>query len=422
MLLVGYLFDIRSERKLVEEISLNLAYRWYIGYDLDEVVPGHSIFSKARVRFGKELFLKIFENILIKCIEMGLVSKEGVLIDSTIVKADASIQSLVEVNISPEQYWKQLDKGKKPKKILAGDFFTGEVDKNKIGKRRRDTNRVSIKKKSTTDPDATLFYRPGAGSHLSYKAHFATDTNGIITAVSASPSSLHDTGAVPGLIQSHEKILGVPGWVAADTKYGSEECLKYLQDKNIKTAIRPETKSSKPNHFSKSKFKYDNPADCYICPNGKVLKRRAKNYTHNRIAYKSSKKDCNLCPVRGKCISGKGSFRTVSHYDSPCYSKARDWYYSGYGRALYKLRGTVIEGVFGQAKTYHGMARSKLRGLAKVEIQFLLTATALNLKKMVKMLDVSGIKDRIAKKFTDILQTGKNIFRKLISELVFQTS
>ena len=422
MLLVGYLFDIRSERKLVEEISLNLAYRWYIGYDLDEVVPNHSIFSKARVRFGKKLFLDIFEQILIKCMELGLVSKEGMLIDSTIVKADASIQSLVEVNISPEQYWKQLDKNQKPKKILAGDFFTGEVDKNKIGKRRRDTNRISIRKKSTTDPDATLFYRPGAGSHLSYKAHIATDTNGIITAVSASPSSLHDIGAVPSLIESHEKMLGIPNWIAADTKYGSEECLKYLQDKNIKTAIRPETKSSKPDHFSKSRFKYDNSTDCYTCPNGKVLKRRAKNYTHNRIAYKSNKKDCNLCPVREKCISGKGNFRTVSHYDSPCYSKARGWYYSGYGRALYKLRGTVIEGIFGQAKVYHDMARSKFRGLAKVEIQFLLTATALNLKKMVKMLDVYEVKTKISKKFTDIIQVVKDVLWNLINKEAIQVS
>lgn len=159
MLLIGYLFDIRSERKLIEEILLNLAYRWYIGYDLDEEIPNHSIFSKARARFGKKLFLEIFENILAKCMDLGLVSKEGVLIDSTIVKADASIQSLVEVNISPEQYWKQLDKKEKPKNKLAGKLFTGEVVKNKIGKRRRDINRTSIRKKSTTDPDATLYYR-----------------------------------------------------------------------------------------------------------------------------------------------------------------------------------------------------------------------------------------------------------------------
>jgi len=148
MLLVGYLFDIRSERKLVEEISLNLAYRWYIGYDLDEEVPNHSVFSKARVRFGKKLFVDIFEKILVRCIELGLVSSEGMLIDSTIVKADASDRSMVEVNLSPRQYWKSLDKPDRPKKKLDGARYTGEVDKNKMGKRRRDINRLSLRKKS----------------------------------------------------------------------------------------------------------------------------------------------------------------------------------------------------------------------------------------------------------------------------------
>ena len=108
MLLVGYLFDIRSERKLVEEITLNLAYRWYIGYDLDEEIPDHSIFSKARTRFGKKLFLDIFEKILVKCIELGLVSKEGMLIDSTIVRADASDNSMVEINLLQSSIGKNL--------------------------------------------------------------------------------------------------------------------------------------------------------------------------------------------------------------------------------------------------------------------------------------------------------------------------
>ena len=116
MLPIGYLFDIRSERRLIEEITLNLAYRWYIGYDLDEAVPDHSIFSKARARFGKKLFLNIFEEILKKCVGFGLVANEAILIDSTIVKANASIQSLVEVNLSPEDYWKKLDQKEKLKK------------------------------------------------------------------------------------------------------------------------------------------------------------------------------------------------------------------------------------------------------------------------------------------------------------------
>ena len=421
MLLVGYLFDIRSERKLVEEISLNLAYRWYIGYDLDEEIPDHSIFSKARVRFGKKLFVEIFEKILVKCIELGLVSKKGMLIDSTIVRANASDGSMVEIDLSPGQYWKRLDRPDRPKKKLSGARYTGEVDKSKMGKRRRDINRLSLRKKSKTDPDATIVRKPGMGSHLSYKAHIATDTNGIITAVSASPSVSHDIGSVPDLIQSHEKILGTPSWIAADTKYGSEECLKYLQDKNIKTAIRPETKTSKPGYFSKNKFKYDSSRDCYVCPNGKLLKRRSKNYPQNRINYSSNKKDCNLCPLKGKCISA-GSFRTVSRYDSPCYWKARSWYDSGYGRVMQKLRGTILEGIMGQAKTYHGMSKAKFRGLNKVEIQFLLTATALNLKKMVKMLDVEEVKSRLSRKFTDICQIAKDIFKNFVKKLAIEGS
>jgi len=144
MLLVGYLFDVRSERKLVEEISLNLAYRWYIGYDLDEEVPNHSVFSKARARFGKKLFLEIFERILLRCIELGLVSKEGMLIDSTIVRADASDRSMVETRLTPGQYWKRLEE-EKPKKKLSGARYNGEVDKDKMGKRRRDINRLSVR-------------------------------------------------------------------------------------------------------------------------------------------------------------------------------------------------------------------------------------------------------------------------------------
>ena len=422
MLLVGYLFDVRSERKLVEEISLNLAYRWYIGYDLDEEVPNHSVFSKARVRFGKKLFVDIFEKILLKCIELGLVSSEGMLIDSTIVKANASDGSMVEIGLSPEQYWKRLDRTDRPKKKLVGDRFAREVDKNKMGKRTRDINRLSLRKKSTTDPDATIVYKPGRGSHLSYKAHIATDTNGIITAVSASPSVSHDTGAVPDLIEAHEKILGTPSWIAADTKYGSEECLKYLQDRGIKTAIRPETKNTKPGCFSKNKFRYDSSRDCYVCPNGKFLKGRSKNYPQNRINYSSNKKDCNLCPVRKKCISGKGSFRIVSHYDSPCYGKARGWYDSGYGQIMQKLRHTVIEGVFGQAKTYHGMAKARFRGLKKVEMQFLMTATALNLKKMVKMLDIEEVKSSLSIKFTYITRIVKDIFKNFIKKLAIERS
>ena len=145
-------------------------------------------------------------------------------------------------------------------------------------------------------------------------------------------------------------------------------------------------------------------------------------YSHNRIDYKSNKKECNLCPLKGKCISGKDNFRIVSYYDSPCYWKARSWYDSGYRQAMQKLRGTILEGIMGQAKTYHGMAKARFRGLKKVEMQFLMTAAALNLKKMVKMLDIEEIKSSISRKFTDITQIVKDIFRNFSKKLAIEVS
>jgi len=122
-------------------------------------------------------------------------------------------------------------RGRKPKgsrPVNIGSHSGGSIDKDKIGKRRRRTNSTYLKKRSTTDPDATLFYRPGMGSFLSYKAHIATDLNGFITAVCASPSSSHDSSLIPNLIESHEKVLGKSDWIAGDTKYGSQECLGYF--------------------------------------------------------------------------------------------------------------------------------------------------------------------------------------------------
>ena len=427
MLLIGYLFDIRSERKLMEELALNLAYRWYIGYDLDEEIPNHSIFSKARVRFGKKLFVEIFEKIVLRCVELGLVSEKDMLIDSTVVRADASTDSLVDIKLSPEDYWKNLDRHeKRPEKKTVGRGFTGKVDKNKMGKRKRDINRTSIRKRSTTDPDATFLFRPGnVRGQLSYKAHIATDTSGIITAVSASPGVSHDISAVPSLLKSHERTVGKPSWIAADSKYGALECLAYLQDKNIKTAIINESGTNKPGYFFKDDFTYDRQKDCYVCPNGKILKRRARSNINNRITYKSSVRDCRVCPLKKKCISGKQDFKTTSRYDSPCQDKTREWYFSKKGKHLQKLRHTILEGIMGEAKNFHGMARAKFRGLNKVEMQFLLTAAALNLKKMVKIMDRKVEESSISKIICGSIKLIKNIFgsfRKEPKELAIQVS
>jgi len=195
--------------------------------------------------------------------------------------------------------------------------------------------------------------------------------------------------------------------------------LKHLQDKGIKTVILPEVKNNRPGYFAKDKFKYDIQNDCYICPNKKILKRKTKSYTLNRIIYSAKKQDCSYCKLRSLCIKPEiTNPRKVSHYDSNYYSKAREWYYSNHGKILQKLRRVVIEGIIGNAKAYHGMGKAKLRGKEKVQIQFLLTASALNLKKMVKFLEIYDLKYSFGKMKSRIIEFIQNFFSEVLSKPV----
>ncbi len=267
---------------------------------------------------------------------------------------------------------------------------------------------LTVRKDQQLILNSTLFYRPGQGRSPSYKTHVASNTNGFITAVLANPSALHDTGAVPELVEAHEKILGSPDFIAADTKYGSEECLRFLQEKGIKTAIKPETKNNRWGYFSKEEFKYNKDKDIYTCPNGKILKRKAKNYKINRIKYCADLNDCITCSLKEKCITpNTKDFRFITKYDSPTYDNAYEWYSSDHGQNLQKLRKTVLEGIIGQVKEYHGMDKAKFREINKVQIQFLLIATAINLKKMIKILEANSPKLgflRIISKFYKFIQ------------------
>ena len=204
MLLIGYLYGIPSERRLAEEVRLNIAYRWFSGYNLDEETPNHSVFSKARARFGRELFLLVFKDVLSRCAEAGLLKGDALLVDCTIIDADASMKSLVELSGSPEEYWRKLDEEEKTKSNRGpkpggdrrelGKHFKGEkADLEKMGRRTTKKSASYLNKKSESDQDATVYYQHGRGVSLAYKVHVAADTSGIITAVTATPSAVHES-------------------------------------------------------------------------------------------------------------------------------------------------------------------------------------------------------------------------------------
>jgi IS5 family transposase len=410
MMLIGYLYGIPSERRLAEEVRLNIAYRWFAGYNLDEETPDHSVFSKARARFGRDLFLLVFKDVLSRCIGAGLVKGDAILVDCTLIDADASMKSLVEVELSPEEYWRKLDEEEKTKSNRGrkpggggrelGKHFKGEkADPEKMGKRTTKKSASYLNRKSATDPDATVYYQPARGASLAYKVHVAADTSGIITAVAATPSAVHETSNLPELLERHQESLPLPPAIAADSKYGSDESLTFLQnEKGMKTAIPLPGDFKKGKRFPRERFTYDEDKDCYTCPADKTLERKSKDTKKKIVIYRGKQEDCLSCSLSSKCLGKTASARHLARPYADVRTRAEEFRKSEEGRGIFAARMTVIEGLFGEAKRCHGLRRAKQRGVEKVEIQALLTATALNIKRLLKGLEnaTGGAKSRLA--------------------------
>jgi transposase len=379
LLLLGYFYNIDSERQLMRNVQVNLAYRWYLGYDLDEEIPDHSILSKARRRFGAAFFEQLFEFTLGRCQDAGLVAGQNVLIDSTIVQANASLDSLSTLRYRPAEYWEQLEQRAEP------EIDSQDSDRH-LGQKRPRQDRTSDSKYSKTDPDASLYRRRGREAKLAYKTHFLADSdNGVITAVATSSAAVDDTTVVPQLLDDHEHRCGRPIRAVADQLYGSQDCLGYLQDRDIETVIGQRKGGNAHGGFDKSVFEYDSDRDVYRCPAGHVLRRRRTQKSDNKAFYSCDSATCGQCRLRERCIPSAEPqrVRQVTRFDTPYIERAQAACASREGRRLLKKRQTCIEGLFGQAKSQHGLDRARLRGLPKMHIQGLLTAMVLNIKKLL---------------------------------------
>lgn len=389
MMLLGFLYNISSERQLAREIQVNLAYRWYLGYDLDEAVPNHSIMSKARRRLGIEFFEQLFEYVLTRCNEEGLISGKNLLIDSTIVQADASLDSISSLRYRPAEYFEQLEQTAEP----------DSSDNNSMGHRRSRKKRSCDHRRSLTDPDATLFRRIGQNTKLAYKAHIAADSHkGVITSVAVSSAAADDTSQVPQLLSKHNQQLGLPQTVVADRLYGSQDCLAYLQQQGIETVIRQRGGGNKHGGFDKNKFTYEMEDDFYVCPAGHQLRRRQTHKSTGKACYSCDKEVCFNCELRSKCVgsSSPKAVRQITRFDTPYIHRGELICNSSRGRRLLHLRQTCIEGLFGQAKNYHGFHRARWRRLFNMHIQTLLTATVLNLKKLVSSTGKKALVNAVA--------------------------
>jgi transposase len=332
--LVLFFEGIRSERKLIETASLNLAHRWYLGYALDEELPDHSSLTRIRQRLGIDLFQRFFEKVVDLCQEAGLVWGRELYVDATKVDANADLDSLV-----PRFYYEakahatdlfadeRTEEGATPE--LADDLPEGivrlpiEIDAEcaltegdppwrLLEERRLDPRRAtawgyertSAWRVSTTDPDATPM-RTGARTALGYHDHYVVDggKRRIILAALVTPADVMENVPMRDLLWRvcfRRKLW--PQQVTGDTTYGTTENIVALEDAGIRAYVPlPDLGSRRPGFFAQNDFTYDPERDEYRCPQHHPLKRETAKYGEEVIVYRAKAVTCNACPIKTKC-------------------------------------------------------------------------------------------------------------------------
>jgi transposase len=355
--------NVKSERALMSQLPLRLDWLWFCGYDIDSLTPDHSVISKARRRWGQNVFIEFFNNILSQCIEAGLVDGETIHVDSSMIDANASKDSLgCQFRIISEDLYECLESN--------AETALPELE-----------NRIS-----TTDPDAKLGKKYGKTT-LGYKDHRSVDDkHGIVTATVTTPANVNDEKVLVQVIEEHKANTATEAkTVAADKAYGIGENYEYLYEHNITPCIGHRIPNSNCDPaFNHDKFIYDKGCDCYICPAGKILKPVDFHKAKNSMIYRTDRKTCPQCRHFGVCtLSEKGRRIQRSIYKE--YVEWADNCLTKYERKrLMSRRQYKAEGSFADAANNHGFKRMRFRGIEKAKIQNLMIAAIQNLRKLMR--------------------------------------
>jgi transposase len=377
LLLVGYLYGITSERRLMDEVRMHLAYRWFTRLGFDQEIPDHSTFSKNRHgRFRQSgVFRKVFEEIVRRCLEAGFVEGRNVAVDGTLVGANASQQSRV-----PRE---RLVEAAKLSRTVQ-EYLTELELQNPVPDSERSTKLQE--KVSTTDPDATWAVKSGPATLGYYDNYLVDTTSRVILSVDATPALFSQETLAARRMVEHIGQFGIqPQNLAADKAYGSGMFLAWLLERNIQPHIpvidrRHQTKG----HFTAEHFRYEPKENVYYCPEGKTLRFRGRSLGSRGNLYCSTKEQCRGCPQKKLCTPGL-SRRLFVHWEEPVRQTVRALAstpdYKRSQRARYK-----VEALFAELKQQIKLRKVRLRRLWNVAEQFYLAATAQNLKRLVRHL------------------------------------
>lgn len=381
MMLIGYLYGIESERRLEQEVCVNIAYRWFLGIELDEPVPDHSTISQLRRRkfSGTTIFQDIFDEIVRKCMEEGLVTGKLLLTDSTHIRANArnDLREVIEVPDTPSEYMQKLDREAFEMGLIKEPVVYPEKTKSVT--------------KSITDPDSGLLNRPGKPNAFCYLNHQTTDAeNGIITDVFVTPANVNDCSPHTERLEHQIDKFGFETEsVCADAGYDNAEVYDAMLKRNIKTYIprrqKPVVNCNYEEDFNPGNFQYDSNKNVYICPAGKELHYRSYLKQKGYKRYVAKKKDCMSCPYKEQCIGKSNNPRKIERnmHEEARREQAMNNGTTEYYEAM-RLRKIWCEGNFSHQKERHNLKRTFKRGIEKITEQCLLSACALNLKRLVK--------------------------------------
>jgi transposase len=381
MLLLLILYNVRSERELMNTLPMRLDWLWFLDYDLDSEVPNHSVLSKARNRWGVGAFQRFFERIVWQCVEAGLVDGSKLFMDSSLVQADASNNSVVRINeealkIHLVRSFQELESRLEEKENQDEDHEpkSGAANRNHI---------------STTDPDASVISQGAGNPKLQYKAHRSVDAKAeIITATEVTPGEVNEAHLLSTLLALHQDNTETTAdTVVADTKYGTVENYLNCCDLGVNAHIpdlkrTQQDRESRRGIFTEEAFQYNPETDTYLCPAGQSLKKRNFNPKRDAYEYKCSIKVCRNCSFVTQCTTSKYGRSLKRHRRQDDLERMRNAAQSQVSKQDIRTRQHLMERSFARATRY-GFKRARWRRLWRVRIQEYLISAIQNMMTLL---------------------------------------
>lgn len=383
LLFIGYLFGVRSERQLIREVQVNVAYRWFLGLGLTDKIPDASTLSQNRIRRFNEsdVYQQIFDEIVLQAMKKKLVGGTTLYTDSTHLKANANKNKHIKVKAQTERqaYMDDLDKAVEQDRLSHG--------KKPLAAPSKAPDKEREIKQSTTDKDSGYMVRDGKPKGFFYLDHRTTDgLCNIITDVHVTAGNVHDS--VPYLERLDRQVQRF-GFnlkhVGLDAGYFTAALCKGIEDRGLYGVMGYRRPTHKKGYFYKREYQYDAEQDVYVCPQGQTIFYRTtsrEGYRH----YHSDASICQNCPELSRCTNSKNHTKVITrHVWEDSKERINQHRLTEEGKTLYAQRKETIERSFADAKQLHGYRYAQFRGLHKTQMQCLMTAAAQNMKKIALM-------------------------------------